>query len=98
MLYRQSSPPDHFRLIARAVKNVQDLDCPPRFAVVDQILSRREATHTGSDLLATPANSRGLAQEREVLFEGLDKPVGHFEAGSPGPISKDFVQLPKGVL
>jgi len=98
MLCLQSFPPDHFRLIARAVKNVQDLDRAPRFAVVDQILSRREAAYTGGDLFASPANSRGLAQEREVLFEGIDKPVGHFQTGSPGPINKDFVQFPKRVL
>jgi hypothetical protein len=85
-------------LIARAVKNMQDLDRSPRLAVIDQILSRREAAYTGCDLIASPANSGRLAQECEVLFESLDKPVGYFEAGSPGPINKDFIQFPKCIL
>jgi hypothetical protein len=77
---------------------MQDLDRSPHFAVIDQILSRREAAYTGCDLIASPANSGSLAQKREVLFESLDKPVGHFETGSLGPINKDFVQLQKRVF
>ncbi len=77
---------------------MQDIDRSPRFAVIDQILSRRKAAYTGCDLIALPANSRGFGQQCEVLFESLDKPVGHFETGSPGPIKKDFIQFPKRVL
>src|SRR5208337_416740 len=94
----QSFPLDHIRLIARAVENMQDLHRSSRFAVIDQILPRREAAYTGRDLIASPANSGGLGQEREVLFESLDQPVGYFETGSPGPINKDFIQFPKRVL
>lgn len=93
-----SSPPDELRLMARAVENMEDLDNFPGFAVIDQILSRREAACAGCDFVASPADSGGLAQEREMLLESLDKPVGYFEAGSLGPINKDFIQFAKGVL
>jgi hypothetical protein len=77
---------------------MQDLDRSPRFAVIDQILSRREAAYAGCDLIASPANSGRLAQEREMLFESLDKPVGYFETGPSSPINKDFIQSPKRIL
>jgi hypothetical protein len=96
--YLQSSPAGQIRLIARAVEDMQDLDRTPRFAVIDQILPRRKTAYTGCDFIASAANSGGLGQEREVLFDSLDKPIGYFETGSRGPINKDFVQLPKCVL
>jgi hypothetical protein len=77
---------------------MQDLDRSPRSAVIDQILSRREAAYTGCDFIASPANSGRLAQEREVLFQRLDKPVGYFETGPRGPINKDFIQFPECVF
>jgi hypothetical protein len=96
--YLQSSPAGQIRLIARAVKDMQDLDRTPRFAVIDQILPRRKTAYTGCDFIASAANSGGLGQEREVLFESIGKPVGYFETGSPGPINIDFIQFPKRVL
>lgn len=98
MICLQSFPPYQIRLIARAVENMQDLDRSPHSAVINQILSGRETAHTCCDLIASAANSGGLSQEREVLFESLDKPVGHFDTGSLGPINKNFIQLPKCVL
>jgi hypothetical protein len=89
-------------LISGAVENMQNLDRSPRFAVrpavINQIFPRREAAYTGCNLVTSPANSGRLGQEREVLFESLDEPVGYFEAGSPGPINKNFIQFPKRAL
>ncbi len=76
---------------------MQDLHGSPRFAVIDQILSRREAAYTHRDFIASPANSGALGQKRELLFESLEKPVGYFQAGSPCPINKDFIQFTKWI-
>jgi hypothetical protein len=59
-------------LISSTVKNVEDICAAARLAIVDEILSRGETLHTGSDIACRLTSIWVLSKQPETLGDSID--------------------------
>jgi len=85
-------------LILRAVKDVKNFDGLPHLAVIHKVLSRREASHAGSNIAAGAPAAWIFGNDPEALCYRVDQMAGNLHASPFCLINEDLIQIALGVF
>ena len=76
-----------------AMENMQNVDGFLGFSVIDEIFSDGKAQDARGDLIASSTRMGEIAEERKMLLDGIDQPIGNVKTGTSCPIDKDLIQF-----